>query len=139
MTAPGSPTTRRGRLWAGGLAIAFGAATLFEGGHVLFGGPETRAEAGDIVLFVLVFNFSAGFAYLAAGLGAVLGRRWAVWLAWTLAASTALVFVAFGVHVARGGAFELRTVAAMSVRTGFWIAQSFVLSRCLPQPGHDGS
>lgn len=116
---------------AGGLAIAFGVATLLEGGHVLFGGPEARAEAGNFVPFVLWFNFAAGFAYVADGTGALLRQRWAAWLAWAIAASTALVFAAFGVHVALGGAFETRTLVAMTLRTGFWAAQSIVLPRLL--------
>lgn len=70
--------TARWRWLAAGLAIAFGVATVLEGGHVLFGGAEARAAAGDFVPFVLWFNFAAGFAYVAAGVGALLGRRWAV-------------------------------------------------------------
>ena len=31
-------------------------------------------------------------------------------------AATVLVFAAFGLHVASGGAFEMRTVAAMTLR-----------------------
>lgn len=122
---------RHGRKILGGLALLFGAATLFEGGHTLFGGPEARAAAGDVVPFVLAFNFSAGFAYVAAAAGILAGRRWALHLARLLAVSTALVFVAFGAHVAGGGAFEPRTVVAMTLRTGFWVVQSILLPRVL--------
>ncbi len=122
------------RWLAGGLAVAFGVATVVEGGHVLFGGPEARAEAGNVVPFVLVFNFSAAFVYLAAGLGTLSGRRWAVWLARALAGATALVFAAFAVHLLEGGAFERRTVLAMTVRTVFWAAQALTLPRLLGPP-----
>ncbi len=123
--------TGRWRWLAGGLAIAFGVATLLEGAHVLFGGSEARAEAGNFVPFVLWFNFTAGFGYVAGGTGALLRQRWAAWLAWAIAASTALVFAAFGVHVALGGAFETRTLVAVTLRTGFWAAQSIVFPRLL--------
>ena len=71
---------------------------------------------------MLWFNFLAGFAYVAAGVGLWLERRWAAWLALVVAAATALVFAAFGVHVLAGGAYELRTVVAMSLRTLVWAA-----------------
>lgn len=124
----------RSGLWrwvAGGLAVAFGLATLAEGGQVLFGGPEARAEAGNVVPFVLMFNFGAGFAYVAAGVATLAGRAWAVWLARAIAAATLLVFVVFGVHALQGGAFETRTFVAMTVRTLFWVAQSLTLPALL--------
>jgi hypothetical protein len=118
-----------GRIVAGLLAMLFGLATVVEGGHVLFGGPDARAAAGDVVPFVLIFNFSAGFAYLAAGAAALLGRPWTLPLARALALATLAVFVALGVHVVTGGAFERRTVAAMTLRSVFWVAQALLLPR----------
>ena len=116
---------------AGGLALVFGIATLVEGGHVLFGGPEARAAAGNIVPFVLAFNFGAGFVYVITGAAIIGQQRVAIRLAQLLAVATVLVFGGFGVHVLLGGAFELRTVIAMSLRSGFWIAQSLALPRLL--------
>lgn len=104
------------------VALVFGALTLASGGKVLFGSEAARAAAGAYVPFVLWFNFLAGFVYVAAGVGLWRWRRWAAWLALGIAAATALVFVALGVHVAMGGAFEPRTVAAMTLRTAFWAA-----------------
>lgn len=103
------------------VAIGFGLLTLREGGAILFGDAAARAAAGDYVPFVLWFNFLAGFAYVVAGAGLWAMRRWAAWLAVVIAAATALVFVAFGVHIQSGGAFESRTVVAMSLRTGIWV------------------
>lgn len=123
---------RAGKWIAGGLALAFGVATLVEGGQVLFGGAEALAEAGHVVPFVLLFNFGAGFVYLATGVATLLGRPWATWLARGLAVATLLVFAAFGVHVVTGGAFETRTAVAMTVRSVFWVAQALVLPRLLP-------
>ena len=102
------------------IAIGFGLLTLQEGGAVLFVDGAARKASGHYVPFVLWFNFLAGFAYIAAGVGLWLRRRWAVWLAMAIAVTTALVFLAFGVHVALGGAWERRTLVAMTLRTLVW-------------------
>jgi hypothetical protein len=120
-----------GRWLAGALALIFGLATLVEGGHVLFGGAEARAAAGDVVPFVLVFNFGAGFAYIAAGVGTFLGRTWAASVARLLALATLAVFIAFAVHVFTGGAFERRTMGAMTLRSLFWTVQALLLPRLI--------
>jgi hypothetical protein len=118
--------------WAlGSLAIAFGVATLFEGGHVLFGGPAARAAAGKFVPFVLLFNFTAAFAYIATGVSTLLRRGSAIWVARAIALSTLLVFVALGIHVLTGGAHETHTLIAMTLRSGFWTAQALLLPRVL--------
>ena len=108
------------------VAISFGLLTIRAGGTVLFGSAAARSAAGHYVPFVLWFNFLAGFAYVIAGVGLWLERRWAAWLAGVVAAATALVFAAFGVHVLAGGAYELRTVVAMSLRTLVWTAIAVV-------------
>ena len=108
------------------VAISFGLLTIRAGGTVLFGSAAARSAAGHYVPFVLWFNFLAGFAYVIAGVGLWLERRWAAWLAVVVAAATALVFAAVGVHVLAGGAYELRTVVAMSLRTLVWTAIAVV-------------
>lgn len=114
-------------IWATSfVAISFGLLTIRAGGTVLFGSAAARSAAGHYVPFVLWFNFLAGFAYVIAGVGLWLERRWAAWLAVVVAAATALVFAAFGVHVLAGGAYELRTVVAMSLRTLVWTAIAVV-------------
>ncbi|KAA3644348.1 MAG: hypothetical protein DWP95_04705 [Proteobacteria bacterium] len=107
------------------IAIVFGLMTIREGGMVLYGNEAALTAAGDYVPFVLWFNFMAGFFYVISGVGLWLQRRWAVWLAVVIAITTALMFVAFGLHVAFGGAFAKRTVVAMSLRTGVWTAIAF--------------
>jgi len=109
------------------LAVAFGLLTLKEGGSVLFG----SAAAGAYVPFVLWFNFGAGFAYVVAGLGMGLRQRWAAPLAAMIAAATALTFAVLGVHIAQGGAFEMRTVAAMALRTTVWAVLAWLAFRHL--------
>ena len=46
-----------------------------------------------------------------------------------IAAATVLVFGAFGIHVAAGGAFEARTVWAMTLRSVVWILIAAVALR----------
>ena len=116
---------------AAGVAMVFGVLTVLSGGRALFGGAEARAAVGNAVPFVLWFNFLAGFAYIAAGIGLALRRRWALWLSLAILIATALVFAAFGIHVLRGGLFEMRTVGAMILRTGVWAAMSAVATRTL--------
>ncbi len=126
---------RRGlRLTLGIVALVFGAATLREGGRVLFGGPEVRAAAGHVVPFVLTFNFGAGFVYLAAGVATLARRRSAAWLARALAASTLVVFAALGLHILLGGAYERRTVLAMAFRSALWCVEAWLVPRALGGP-----
>ena len=102
------------------VGVVFGALTVFSGWQGLFGDAATREALGHTVGFVLWFNFLAGFAYVAAGLGLWRGERWGLILATALALGTALVAAAFGLHVLGGGAFEMRTVGALALRFGFW-------------------
>ena len=102
------------------VAVAFGLLTLKEGGTILYGDEAVRRAAGNYVPFVLWFNFLAGFAYVIAGAGLWMQQRWGAWLAVIIVAATTLVFVAFGAHVVSGGAYEKRTVIAMSLRTLVW-------------------
>ena len=125
-------TRRSPWIWTMALvAIGFGLLTIKEGGTVLFGSEAARSAAGHYVPFVLWFNFLAGFAYVVAGMGLWMQRRWAAWLALVVAVTTAIVFAAFGVHVLSGGDYELRTVMAMSLRTLVWAAMALFARRRL--------
>jgi hypothetical protein len=117
---------RTGLRIAAGVAIVFGLLTIFAGGRALFGGAEARAAVGNAVPFVLWFNTFAGFAYVAAGVGLFASRRWAVVLSAAILLATLGVFVAFGIHVVTGGAFELRTVGAMTLRSVVWLLITIV-------------
>ncbi len=115
-------------------AIAFGVATVFAGARVLFGDEAARVEAGAYVPFVLWFNFLSGFVYLAIGAGLLRRRRWAACAAAALAAGITIVFVVFGFHIAAGGPFEARTVAAMTFRSVVWIVIAIVAQRRIGCP-----
>jgi uncharacterized membrane protein (DUF2068 family) len=127
-----SHTPRGVWTWAISLiAVGFGLLTIKEGGMILFGDAAARAAAGNYVPFVLWFNFLAGFAYVIAGIGLWRQQRWAAWLAVAIAVATALTFAAFGAHVVSGGAYEQRTLIAMSLRTLVWAAIAGVAYRRL--------
>ncbi|NWF37822.1 hypothetical protein F3F96_01520 [Mariprofundus sp. NF] len=106
---------------AAAVAIIFGILTIKSGGQVLFGDESYRVAAGNYVPFVLWFNFTAGFVYLIAGVGLALRKPWAAGIALVIAVATLLVFAAFGLHIFADGAYEMRTVAAMTLRSTIWI------------------
>jgi hypothetical protein len=104
------------------VAVLFGALTVISGGVALFGNAGARAAVGNAVPFVLWFNFLSGFVYGLAGVGLYLWTRWGAQLAALIAIATLITFAGFGWHVVSGGAFEMRTVGAMILRSGVWIA-----------------
>lgn len=106
------------------LAVMFGLMTIKSGASVLFVDGEARQAAGHYVPFVLWFNFCAGFAYIVAGIGLWLLRPWSAWLSLLLATATVTVFAALGLHILNGGEYEMRTVIAMTLRSGVWIVIS---------------
>ncbi|SEN86586.1 hypothetical protein SAMN05216227_102838 [Pseudorhodobacter antarcticus] len=116
------------------VALILGALTVFSGGRALFGDAQAQAAVGNAVGFVLWFNFLAGFVYILAGIGLFLRHRPAVWVSLGILASTALVGVVFGFHMLQGGAFEMRTVGAMILRTGVWAVISVVALRHIAKP-----
>jgi hypothetical protein len=118
------------------VALAFGIVTVIVGGKTLLGGPAERAAAGNIVPFVLWFNFIAGFAYVIAGCGLFLWKRWAAVLSAAIAIATVAVFAALGIYILLGGAFEPRTIGAMTVRSLVWIAIAVATCRKLDCSPH---
>ncbi|MEZ5738259.1 MAG: hypothetical protein R3E68_01545 [Burkholderiaceae bacterium] len=103
------------------VAVVFGLLSIKEGGSVLFGDGVARAQAGQYVPFIVWFNFLAGFVYVGAGLALWWRNRIAAWLSIGIVVATVLAFAALGVFVAQGGGFEVRTVAAMALRTVIWL------------------
>ena len=117
------------------VGFIFGAVSVVSGGQVVLGPEENRIAAGDFVPFVVWFNFFIGFAYMASAVGLYRRASWGAHLAITIAAATALVFAAFGVHIFMDGAFEARTVGAMVLRTGVWIGIACVARQGLLRKG----
>ncbi|MDF1856502.1 hypothetical protein [Pseudooceanicola sp.] len=121
-----STNRKNSLLIAVGVAIVFGMLTVMSGGRALFGSEDARAAVGNAVPFVLWFNFLAGFAYIVAGIGLFLRHSPAVWISIGILAASFVVMLALGLHIAQGGAYEMRTVGAMILRTGVWAAISVV-------------
>jgi hypothetical protein len=116
--------------WAVFLAVftaVFGFLTLKSGGEVLFIDGTGREAAGNYVPFVVWFNFLAGFAYIAGAVGLALWRPWISPLSFSIAGLTIGVFIAFGGHILMEGAYEIRTVAAMTLRSLVWLAIAFAV------------
>ena len=116
--------------WAIALAIftgVFGILTLKSGGEVLFIDGAGRKAAGNYVLFVVWFNFLAGFAYIAGAAGLLLWRTWITSLAFAIAIMSVLVFAVFGIHILMEGAYEIRTVGAMTLRCLVWLGIAFAV------------
>lgn len=110
-------------------ALVFGAATLVSGGKMVFGSPEVWASAGVVITWILYFNFAAGFIYILTGLFALLGRAETKMMAAGLAvANTVMLLLLLG-FIATGGAFETRTLAAMILRSGFWVGLALYFRR----------
>ncbi len=106
------------------VAIGFGFMTIKSGFANLFV-PETRAAAGDIVLFVLWINFIMGFVYVIAGVGIFQGKAWAKNLSLVIAGITLLTYAAFGVNIALGGIWKMKTVKVMAVRSLVWVGIAY--------------
>ena len=126
-----SKVSRSFWIWAATIvAVIFGGLTIISGGSVLFNQAAQQA-AGNYVAFVVWFNFLAGFAYIVAGIGLWLLRRWSIWLSLLIAGMTLMVLAAFGAYIMSGGAYELRTVAALGLRSVVWLVISTIAYQSL--------
>ncbi|MBO6891706.1 MAG: hypothetical protein JJ866_07185 [Roseibium sp.] len=115
--------------FAAGFAVVFGVLTVFSGGLALFAEPDIRSLFGDTVRFVLLFNFLSGFVYVLAGFGLWHRRSWAVRLSVFVCLAILGVFVFLGLHILGGGAYEIRTIFAMTFRAICWLLISLVAVR----------
>ncbi len=114
------------------LAGLFGLATLYSGGMALFGGPAARQAVGDAVPVVLWFNFLAGSFYIVAAIALFLRHPAARPLAWAIGLASLAVFAVLIALALSGTPFEWRTIGAMVLRSGFWLAIALAL-----RPGSD--
>lgn len=111
------------------IAVAFGVMTIKSGGSVLFIDGEARRAAGNVVDFVLWFNFTAGFFYITAGIGIWLEKSWTPILAIAISVLTLVVFGLLGLHILNAGEYEQRTVMAMTLRSTIWAVISILCYR----------
>jgi hypothetical protein len=105
----------------GVIALLFGLLTLKSGMSVLLDLGSARAGHPHYVPFVLWFNSLSGIAYIAAGIGLWLRRRWAAYLAAALVLGLIAMSIGLGIHVLGGGAYDKSTLVAMSARLSVWI------------------
>jgi hypothetical protein len=119
----------------GVLAVVFGLLTLKEGSSAIW----ARQSAGDIVYFVLYFNFSAGFLYLFTGADLLMKKPWVIRPATLLAVSSFIVLGLLGIHIALDQPYATRTLVAMTFRTVFWAAFALTLFfRPVSREAHSG-
>ncbi len=111
------------------VAALFGLLTIFSGGMALFGGAAAKAAVGDAVPVVLWFNFLAGFAYILGAFALYNFAPWAQRTAWLIGICTLLVFAMLIAMAVSGTPFEWRTIGAMVLRSGFWLAIAISLSK----------
>lgn len=103
------------------VAAGFGLLSIFSAGMVLFGPAVAQQSAGAYAGFVVWFNFASGFAYVLAGYALWTMQRWGVWLSLLITAAIAFIAFGFGMHIASGAAYEMRTVAALGFRFAVWL------------------
>ncbi len=127
-------TTRKLILAALGVALlVLGVMTLVTGGKVIMGDEAAMAAHGDFVPFVVWGNVLLGPLYITAAVGLLARLKWAGRLAQGVAVATLVLAWAFGLHALMGGAYEVHTAIALTVRTtvlavagtgGHWILRS---------------
>lgn len=109
-------------------AIIFGIMTIFSGGQNLFNSEVIKTQ-GNVIPEILWFNFSAGFVYLLIATLVLMQKKIALRITATLSALNFVALLHLINHVSQNGAYEVKTIFAMSFRTIFWFAFLIALSR----------
>jgi hypothetical protein len=109
-------------------AFIFGILTLISGYQNLFNAEVIKSQ-GNIIPLVLRYNFGAGFFYIITSVLVLKGHKLGLRLTSTLSSLNVVVFIYLLNYIYDGGAYQGKTVAAMSFRTIFWIVFFIVLSR----------
>jgi len=102
--------------------------TVFSGAQNLFNEEVIRTQ-GNIIPVVLCFNFLAGFLYILIAALILKTKRIALRLTAFLSSMNIVVFLYLLNHIYSNGAFEMRTLIAMSFRTAFWFFFFIMISR----------
>ncbi len=111
------------------VAALFGGLTILGGGLVLFGPEAAQRAAGDAVPFVVLFNTTAGLAYLIGAAALWQNLPIARWIALAIGIATLIVLAGFAVTALTGTPVELRTAIALPVRAAFWLVIAWALDR----------
>lgn len=109
-------------------AIVFGVMTVFSGGQNLFNAEVIKTQ-GNILPVVLWFNFLAGFLYIVIALAVLKRKRIALRLTSLLSSLNIVVLLYLLNHIYSNGAYETKTLVAMSIRTVFWFFFFIFISR----------
>ncbi|MFZ1813016.1 MAG: hypothetical protein WBO55_00485 [Rhizobiaceae bacterium] len=113
-----------------GLAgIGFGLMSVLAGGSVVLSDGTARELAGEIIPAVVWFNFLTGPVYVLAGVAILLDHPTARMMSALLSAAILGVSAHLLWQIVIGTAFEMRTVAAMSLRLIFWTGAAVLLIR----------
>ena len=113
------------------IAVVFGMASIFSGGTALFGPEKAQILAGDVVPFVVWFNFLGSGVYIVAGIGLYQRFEWAATLAMVITIATVIIFIAMAFYIFTGAAFEARTIGAMTFRTALWAFITIIARKAL--------
>ena len=89
--------------------ILFGILTVFSGGKHLLLWNELQSEGKNFHLWILIFNFIAGFFYILVGIGLLREKHWSRILVYGIASATAVFYAVFIILVLNGSPYEKQT------------------------------
>ncbi|HEX8041244.1 MAG TPA: hypothetical protein VF490_18980 [Chryseosolibacter sp.] len=112
-----------------GVLILFGLLTTFLSTSIIFDLFNVRAHEGNYVLLVVQANFISGLLYLLAAFAFYKKKAWAA--VPLIISLLALVIAAAGfiVHVHSGGAYETKTIGALTFRIAVNIVLAILVNK----------
>lgn len=105
----------KANLWLSVLAL-FAVVTLFMSSSVIFGWFGIREMEGNYVPIVVWANLVASVLYLLSAYLAVMGKSKSGYPLMVALIILILAYIAFGIHISSGGAYETKTIGAMAFR-----------------------
>ena len=100
----------------GGFLAIFGLIMIAMTTSVIFDLFGIRELEGNYVMSVVIANWFAGFLYLVAAYGIFKNQKWS-YIPLLISAITLIIsFIFLQVHIQDGGAFEAKTIKALSIR-----------------------
>lgn len=114
---------------ASGVLLLFAALTIFMGGSVIFDLFGIREREGNYVLFVVWANWICGFLYVLAAYGFIKSKKWTAILLGGISIFLMLTFCKFYIYIQEGGIYEIKTIYAMTFRTGISLVLCLIAYR----------